>query len=88
MHMDMKTDLKTTSQNNPTGLPPGLHSRLHFNHFVGDMNHTDSDITSFWMILPLQELVHSCLQEVAQLCLGKPWKMRQEEEEKMLLLGW
>lgn len=72
-------------KNNPTGRPPGLHSRLHFNHFVGDVNHPDSDITGFGMSLPLQELVHACLQEVTQLRLGKPWETRQEDEEKKML---
>lgn len=73
----IKLDTKTCAirrRINPTRRSPGLHSWLHLNYFIRDVNHADGDIASFWMTLPLQELVHSCLQEDAQFRLGKPWE--------------
>lgn len=51
---------------------PGLHAWLDFNHFVRDVDHTDGDFSRLWVVLPLEEVVHSSLQIVPQLGLGKP----------------
>lgn len=54
-------------------LIPGFHSWFHLHYFVRDMNDTNSHISRLWMALTLQEVIHSGLQETAQLCLGQPY---------------
>jgi len=44
------------------------------------VDHTDGDITSFWMSMTLQIVVHSCLQVVTKLCLRKPWDKEKVEQ--------
>lgn len=54
-------------------LIPGFHAWFHLHYFVRDMNNTNSHISRLWMALTLQEVIHSGLQETAQLCLRQPY---------------
>lgn len=53
-------------------LIPRFHSRFHLHYFVRDMNNSNSHVSRLWMALTLQEVIHSRLQETAQLCLWQP----------------
>lgn len=52
---------------------PGLHAWLNFHHFVRNVNDTNGDFSRLWVVLTLQEVIHSNLQVTAQLCLGQPY---------------